>query len=120
MNTNTPCCGIPAQFQCSCAERDAALKALNELRSAKPKWVVNSLTELGVEVGGRFYFLYKGESLVYTNPTNEDDGKPLMWRPVLKREFGECCHPPRYEGAPLCGIDDGHEWMPVPQDPEKK
>lgn len=56
----------------------------------KVKWVVNNLGELGVEVEGVYYFLYKGDSLVY----ELEDGAVRMWvRPVGKREFGEVCYP---------------------------
>lgn len=47
------------------------------------EWIVNDLSELGVKVGDRFFFLYKGGSY--------KGGK--KWRHVGKREFGECCHP---------------------------
>jgi hypothetical protein len=53
------------------------------------QWVVNDMSELGVKIGTRFFFLYKGESLEYKDNA---DG-PVMWRRVWKREFGECCHP---------------------------
>lgn len=55
------------------------------------KWVKNSLNELGVMIGDRCFFLYKGESLVYDGST--DECKHLMVRPVWKREFGEVCKP---------------------------
>ena len=59
-------------------------------------WVVNSIGELGVKIGDRFFFCYKGGSLEYT--TESDDGEPLKWRRVGKREFGETV-------APLCVVD---------------
>jgi hypothetical protein len=62
-----------------------------EYETPEPKWIVNSLGELGVEVYGRFYFLYKGHSLEYTN---NESSTPLLYRAVGKREFGETCHPP--------------------------
>ena len=51
------------------------------------EWIVNDLGELGVKIGDDFNFLYKGRSY--------DGG--TMWRPVYKREFGECCHPLDYK-----------------------
>ncbi len=60
------------------------------------EWVVNDIGELGVKIGERFFFLYKGCSLEYDGLHDEDeDGnqKPMRWRHVYKREFGECCHP---------------------------
>lgn len=71
------------------------------------KWVVNDLSELGVKIAGRFFFLYKGESIEYSG-----DGEPAMWRPVEKREFGETCKP-----ADLAHCEDGHEWFLMPRSP---
>ena len=55
-------------------------------------WVVNDIGELGVEIDGQYFFLYKGESLQYEDATH-DDGTPMMVRMVGKREFGETCQP---------------------------
>lgn len=66
-------------------------------RSLKEKdvaWVVNDLGELGVRIEGENFYLYKGRSLSYGN-----GGR--MWRPVGKREFGECCHPLAANGIDL-------------------
>lgn len=57
-----------------------------------PEWIVNDIGELGVRIGVKNFYLYKGESLQYV----ED---PPRWRPVGKREFGECCHRPAYSEA---------------------
>lgn len=56
--------------------------------TAPPNWVVNDLGELGVEIDGRYFFLYKGHSIEYTR----EDGR--RFRPVGKREFGEVCRAP--------------------------
>jgi hypothetical protein len=63
-----------------------------QLQSENVEWVVNDIAELGVKIGNQFFWLYKGHSLVYDDATY-DDGTPMMWRLVGKREFGECCHP---------------------------
>jgi hypothetical protein len=57
------------------------------------QWVVNDIAELGVKIGNRFFFMYKGGSLEYRDGINSDDGEPMMWREIGKREFGECCKP---------------------------
>lgn len=57
-----------------------------------PEWIVNDLGELGVKVGNAFYFLYKGDNIQYETGLH-DDGTPMMWRKVGKREFGETCWP---------------------------
>jgi hypothetical protein len=56
------------------------------------RWVVNDNAELGVKIGSKFYWLYKGRSLEYKD-NKHDDGTPIKYRQVGKREFGECCHP---------------------------
>lgn len=90
------------------------------------QWVVNDNAELGVKIGDQFFFLYKGYSLVYSEGLH-DDGTQMMWRPVGKFEFGECCYPVNYEDLRSCGhlhyigkvnTSDGAQWLPVP--PEKK
>ena len=55
----------------------------------EPEWIVNSLGELGVKLGSRCFFLYKGGSIEYTG----EDAKSMLYRPVGKREFGETCWP---------------------------
>lgn len=65
----------------------------------EPVWIVNDLGELGVQVAGRFFFLCKGDNLEYGTDDDgspvalHDDGTPMKYRIVGKREFGECCYP---------------------------
>ena len=95
------------------AEPDVA-KA--RLRDEDVEWVVNSIAELGVKIGDQFFFLYKGESLVYRKDCDADEGT-LLWRHVGKREFGECCHPINDVDPTRYGtvdVRDGREWMPLP------
>lgn len=70
--------------------------------SQEPQWIVNDLGELGVRIGQRFFFLYKGDNIDYGDPdigthvngvVVHDDGTPMKWRMVGKREFGETCLP---------------------------
>lgn len=109
--------------------RDAASRVLSD---DDVEWVVNDNAELGVKIGGQFFWLYKGGSLVYGTTADSvkdgfamhDDGeRQLKWRPVFKREFGECCHPVNYADLRKCGYphqigtvspDDSDEWRPLP------
>lgn len=95
------------------------------LRADQVEWVVNDIAELGVKIGNQFFWLYKGGSLVYgTEPgdlkngvVQHDDGGDMHWRPVFKREFGECCHPVNYADPRLIGtvsLDDSDNWKPLP------
>lgn len=60
----------------------------------EPEWIVNTLGELGVKIGDRLFFLYKGDNIEYDpNERDPDDPEPILWRLVGKREFGETCHP---------------------------
>lgn len=83
------------------------------LDDSEVEWVVNSLSELGVKIGGQFFWLYKGRSLVYEKGLNEDNDTPILWRPVGKREFGECCHPLHLKTLPDI-YTDGEGWQPLP------
>lgn len=98
------------------------------------KWVVNDLGELGVEICGRYFFLYKGCSLEYETGLH-DDGTQMMVRQVGKREFGETCHPvamvkhgysPDRYALNLTyhsGLSDGApgdaDWRPLPASPKE-
>jgi len=75
-------------------ERDDARAELARLRGGVPEpvWIVNDLGELGVKVGERFFFLYKGDNIEYED-TKHNDGSPMRYRIVGKREFGETCWP---------------------------
>lgn len=76
------------------------------------EWIVNDASELGVKVHGRCFFLYKGHSLEYDGP----DGDIKQYRPVEKREFGECCHP---KGANLLEpYKTGDDWTDLPPAPK--
>lgn len=57
------------------------------------RWVVNSKGELGVEVHGQVLFCYKGRSLSYADDPENDDGSPILYREIGKREFGETVWP---------------------------
>lgn len=111
---------------------NASARPEARLKAEQVEWVVNDIAELGVKIGNQFFWLYKGHSLVYgdnhdTNKDgiviNTDDGKPMSWRPVFKREFGDCCHPVNYEDLKKCGhqhyigtvsLSDSDEWKPLP------
>lgn len=91
----------------------------------EPEWVVNDLAELGVKIGDKFFWLYKGRNIVYgTTPEDvsngivqHEDGGDMHWRPVFKREFGECCHPINYSEPTRIGtvsLDDSTNWKPLP------
>lgn len=91
------------------------------LKDTDVEWVVNDLAELGVKIGNQFFFLYKGRSLVYEDPKHDDDGRPMQWRPVFKREFGECAHPVNYKDPRMIGtvsLGDSDEWKPLPASPD--
>jgi len=103
------------------------LAALERQGSGEPVWVVNDLGELGVKLGERFFFLYKGDNIEYGGL--HDDGSQMMWRIVGKREFGETCQPLEkfrsrwkdFYREPLVytpGLSDGKpedgEWRPLP------
>jgi len=100
------------------------------------EWVVNDNAELGVKIGNQFFWLYKGRSLVYENGKH-DDGTPILWRPVGKREFGECCNPVKfYEPGALLpdryteelvfhpgisfGKPEDNQWRPIKDAPDAK
>jgi len=93
-------------------------------------WVVNDLGELGVQINGRCFFLYKGDSIEYGTGTH-DDGTDMLFRPVGKREFGETQWPMKWiergrreerYTEPLVyieGLSDGKPedgaWRPLPK-----
>lgn len=111
----------------------AALSLQDRVLTAEQvEWVVNDIAELGVKIGNQFFWLYKGRSLVYGDDEESrkagvalwSDGdeplKPHKWRPVFKREFGECAHPINYADPTKIGtvsLDDSDDWKPLPAPP---
>lgn len=104
-------------------------EALATINPDTVEWVVNDKAELGVKIGGQFFWLYKGSSFVYEHGTH-DDGSPIMWRPVGKREFGESCHPSKFYAPDArlpdrymdelefrpglsFGVPDDYRWRPI-------
>ncbi len=95
----------------------------------EPVWIVNDLGELGVFVNGRYFFLYKGDNIEYSGLY--DDGSPMLYRRVGKREFGETCWPLQWIMRGHCdhrytvelvgypGLSNEREpiddWRPLPQ-----
>jgi|ERR1043166_2025687 hypothetical protein len=121
-------CGAVAAMGCPCggqyqaAPRDAVApdggEKRNPLSADEVEWVVNDIAELGVKIGNQFFFLYKGNSLVYVGPNEDTDPpRPHYWRHVFKREFGECAHPLNHENPNLIGtvsLEDSDEWKIIP------
>ena len=107
------CCVSPAIIEDNAATGDVSMRislraivaALTEAKQqgpgeAVPSWIVNDLGELGVMVSGVAYFLYKGDNIVYED-AKHDDGSPMLYRMVGKREFGETCWPRKW-------VEQGH------------
>ena len=105
----------------------------------EPIWIVNDLGELGVKIGDRCFFLYKGECIEYLE--GNDDGQPVFFRCVGKREFGETCHPfdwwdkkrykqkkytrtlhnnPVNEALGIKHRDPLSHWQPIPDQPPEE
>lgn len=76
------------------------------------EWVVNEMGELGVKIGCQFFFLYKG----YSYQGGE------KYRPIGKREFGECCHPARQDQVkfPDYSAQDDEQWHPIGNPQQEK
>lgn len=89
---------------------------MSYLKEEQVEWVTNDNGELGVKIGEQFFFLYKGESFVYESGLH-DNGTPLHWRPVFKREFGECAHPINHNDYSKIGtvsLGDSDLWKQLP------
>lgn len=84
------------------------------------EWIVNDSSELGVKIFGRCFFLYKGFSLEYKEGLH-DNGEPILYRRVEKREFGECCHPVKFllNKTPMPKkYTEGDGWQTLPSKPQ--
>lgn len=71
------------------------------------EWIVNNKGELGFRVGSRFFFMYKGEPLEYTD---FPDAEGMKYRKIGMREFGESGPPQVNSNDPF--IPD--EWKLLP------
>ena len=80
-----------------------------------PQWIVNDIGELGVRVGARCFFLYKGDNIEYS----DDDSTTIYYRQVGKREFGETCHPKEFT-KPIQSPDPDSDWTMLPKAEEEK
>lgn len=90
------------------------------------EWIVNDTAELGVKIHGRCFFMYKGRSLEYEKGLH-DNGEPMLFRSIGKREFGETVcpisfHKTRIHESPytqicLPGLESDHDprydWRPI-------
>lgn len=86
------------------------------------EWIVNDGGELGVKIGQRFAYCYKGRSIDYGG--THDDGSPMLYRAVGKREFGETVHPlAECKGEIVVDADGryrkGDDWKPMPTLPSE-
>lgn len=103
---------------------------IEELETDDVKWVVNSYGELGVQIGERYFFCYKGHSIEY----EEDDG-PSKVRDIGKREFGETVWPLKWlkqghsddeytvellPGPGRTELDEGSKWRSLSPEPKFK
>lgn len=87
-------------------------KSDKALSPEQVEWVVNDMGEIGVRISGVSFFLYKGESIVYSE--KHEDGSPMMVRHVQKREFGEVCRPPHFlHEKPEQRYNEGDGWTPL-------
>jgi hypothetical protein len=82
------------------------------------EWIVNDSGELGVKIGDRFAFCYKGRSIDYGG--THDDGSPMLYRAVEKREFGETIRPAaEWKGEIVVEADGtyrmGDDWKQMPK-----
>lgn len=88
-----------------------------KLTKEQVEWVVNDSAELGVKIGNQFFWLYKGDSLVYEDGKH-DNGRPMYWRLVGKREFGETAAPVYYWMNPNLPVPhpyvEGEGWQELP------
>lgn len=127
--TGQPCdCGAQRLNELHAHAADALERTVSAtlLKQEQVEWVVNDIAELGVKIGDQFFWLYKGHSLIYGSDEDfghdrgvctHDNGTPMHWRPVGKREFGECCHPVNYKEPSKWGtvsLNDSDEWKPLP------
>lgn len=81
------------------------------------QWIVNDSAELGVLIDGVPYFCYKGHSLIYETAVH-DDGSPMWYRPIWRREFGECIRPINYSDRDKIGtvsLSDDTTWQLLPR-----
>lgn len=76
-----------------------------------PEWVVNEAGELGVRIGERVFFMYKGDPLEYeTDPPGQG-----LYRKVEKREFGESGPISEMKKRnPKDWLAETGGWMPLP------
>jgi len=89
---------------------------MKELNADDVIWITNDNAELGVRIGNKCFFLYKGESLTYDDKMH-DNGTPMMIRTVGKLEFGECVHPLNrddYTKKGTVSLGDSDRWEKMP------
>lgn len=104
-----------------CFSKEEAMGLLsNHLSEDDVQWVVNNLGELGVKIGDRYFFLYKGQSLEYHKGElqENDDGSKAFYlvRRVGKREFGETCTPRNWDGQGEYRLELREGTMPLTKD----
>ena len=70
---------------------------LVDIETKDVTFIVNDSGELGVKISNKTFWLYKDHTPKVYDTAKHENGDTIMYRPIMKGEFGNECRPVSFD-----------------------